>query len=367
LGIKGLTDSVAPSFPRIGKLVKGAEATRDPRGNVIKIGADLSYFRFVSERPEVITAFREAYGEAPTLINAYLPHATVEAAFSCWKERWASGGLVHRCDGETMTIWLGTDAKYHRESRPCDGKCDEVGRLTILIPELVRAGFVGYVVLETHGINDLLSIQASLMAAWETRAGNPLGLRGIQWVIRRVKEKISTPMANGKRARRDKWLVKLEPAADWVQLQLQAAHNATMMLPAPSPVRASGEPAAAERVDPETGEIVEAPSGDEAPPVYEAQPEDPAVAFETAMLALADPLRLSAESWRSQMDEAESLDELADVHKRLNANRAGVRAALPALAAYLAARKAELELEMEEAAGEPPDEDAMASLFAAGK
>jgi hypothetical protein len=211
---------------------------------VVGVGKDQEFFRFTSERPEVIAAFEEAYGVEPALISVYLPYADVERNFACWKEKWTAGGLVHRCDGETMTVWLDSAGKYQRTPRPCDGGCDEVGRLTVIIPELVRAGYVGYVVLETHGINDVLFIQASLMAAWETRAGNPLGLRGIQWALRRVKEKISTPMPNGKRARRDKWLVKLEPAADWVQLQLQAAHNATMMLPAgdatPTPEPAGG-------------------------------------------------------------------------------------------------------------------------------
>ena len=257
--IRGITDSVQPGLPRIGKLRKGGEAPRNAAGQVVKMGADLDHFRFTSERPEVQAAFEDAYGATPALVHIYLPYADIERNFGCWKERWAAGGLVHRCDGETMQIWLGPEGLYHKSPKPCDGDCDEVGRLSVIVPELVQAGYVGYVTLETHGINDLLSIQASLLAAAESRAGNDLGLRGIQWNLRRVKEKISTPMGNGKRVRREKWLVKLEPAADWVQLQLQAAHNATMMLPAPSPAAVSQmQEADVVTVDPETGEIIEA-------------------------------------------------------------------------------------------------------------
>ena len=285
--IKGLTDSVQAAFPRIGKLRKGGEAVRDNNGNVTRMGKDLEYFRFTSERPEAQAAFEEAYGENPALVTAYLPYATAEANFACWKEKWKAGGLVHRCDGETMTIWMGPEGQYHREPKPCDGGCDEVGRLSLIIPELVKAGFVGYVTLETHGINDLLSIQASLLAAFDARGGNPLGLRGILWSLRRVKEKISTPMGNGKRARRDKWLVKLEPAADWVTLQLQSAHNATMMLPPPRPEPAQLTAGDGSMIDHETGEIVGGPSRDDdweppEPPFDESDVPEPMALEEAA-------------------------------------------------------------------------------------
>jgi hypothetical protein len=186
--------------------------------------------------------------------------------------------LVHRCDGQVMTIWLGKEGKYHRNPQPCDGGCQEVGRLALIIPELVRAGYVGYVTLQTTGLNDMLSIQASLLAAWAARAGNPLGLKGIQWNVRRVKEKISTPGENGKRVRREKWMVKVEPAADWVQLQLEQAHAETMALPAPR-----AKPAAT-IIDSETGEIIETADDDyqDEPEEMESEAQPVAPAAETA-------------------------------------------------------------------------------------
>ena len=51
--IKGLTDrkSLKPRLPSLGKLRKGAEKTAN------KPGADLAYFRFTSDNPEVVEAF----------------------------------------------------------------------------------------------------------------------------------------------------------------------------------------------------------------------------------------------------------------------------------------------------------------------
>ena len=232
MAIKGLTDNVAPAFPRLGKLRKGD--TKLDKG----YGKDLTHFRFTSDRPEIEEAFTAAYGERAALLHVYLPYADIERNFSTWKEAWAAGGLQHRCDGETCTIWLGPDGKYHQEPKPCPGKCDEVGRLSVILPELWKAGFVGYVTMETHSVNDLMSIQATLLATLESRGDNPLGLRGIEFVLRRAPEKISVPGfgANaGKRQHVEKWLVKLEPAQDWVLLQLEAARGRPLALAAGDP------------------------------------------------------------------------------------------------------------------------------------
>jgi hypothetical protein len=147
--------------------------------------------------------------------------------------------LVHRCDGELMTVWLEKD-KYVHGSKACTGghekgdyMNDAIGRLDIIVPELIEAGFVGYVTLETHSKHDILNILSVLQATYETRTENPLGLRGILFNLRRVQESITTPgFGNqaGKRSRVNKWLVRLEPVADWVRLQIEMA-NAAQMLP----------------------------------------------------------------------------------------------------------------------------------------
>lgn len=239
--IIGLTNDVAPRFPRIGKLRKGGERPKDGK----RPGADLEYFRFTSELPEVVEAFQEVYGERPTAIRVYLPYKTVEENFSTWKEKWQAGGLVHRCDGQTMTIWRKPDGTYSQEEKPCDGGCKEVGRLEMVIPEMLQAGYVGYVTLETHSLNDLINITAALRATAEARRDNPLGLKGIEFTLRRRKEKISTPGENGSRVRREKWMVVLEPSATWIETQYQLSRQA-------EPLQLIDR-----RVDYETGEITD--------------------------------------------------------------------------------------------------------------
>jgi len=261
--IIGLTDreSITPRFPRLGKLKKGGAK---PEGS---FGKDLEYFRFVAEKPEVQKVFDKAFGAKPASLHVFLPYAAVEDNFSTWKEKWTAGGLNHRCDGVTMTQWLGADGKYHTEPKPCpyhglvqtdaekkkDPPCDEVGRLTVIIPELWQAGHVGYVVLETHSLNDLVNIHSCLQATSEARGDNPLGLRGIEFVVSRDQQEISRPGEDGKRVKVEKWLVKIAPAADWVRLQLQAARQAAMLMPGQSPLALP----ASTVVDGRTGQVVE--------------------------------------------------------------------------------------------------------------
>ena len=218
--IKGLTDrdSITPRFPRIGKLRKGGV-----KASANKPGPELDHWRFTSDRPGAETAFEAAYGGAAASVSVYLPYPTVEENFQTWKEAWKTGGLDHRCDGETCVIWLGPDAKYHRDPQPCPGGCKEIGRLEVIIPEMLQAGHIGTVTMETHSLNDLISVMETLTKTAELRGDNPLGLRGILFNLRRVPEQISVPgfgQNAGKRQRVEKWLVKIEPAVDWVQAQM---------------------------------------------------------------------------------------------------------------------------------------------------
>ena len=240
--IKGLTDNVIPRFPRLGKLRKGGE--KNAQGGY---GPDLDHFRFTSDNPAIVAAFHEAYGNTPASLNVYLPYPTVDENFATWKELWGAGGLVHRCDGKTMQVWRTPQGTFSQEPKPCTGGCDEVGRLTVIVPELWKAGYIGYVTVETHSLHDMMNITAILLAVKKDRdfQGNPRGLEGIEFVLRRRKEKISTPGKEGQRVSRDKWLVSLEPVASWGQMYLAAASGSTLAIAAPV------------NVDPETGEMLD--------------------------------------------------------------------------------------------------------------
>jgi len=239
--IKGLTDRVTPAFPRIGKLRKGAARTEEDIAKK-RPGSDLDFFRFTSDNEDVVTAFEKAYGNEPRELDVYLPYAKLDDDFSTWQEKWSAGGLHHRCDGETCTVWLQPDGTYTQEPKPCPGGCAKVGRLCFIIPHLLRAGHVGDVTLETHSVHDILSIQSSLLSVIEHRGVEDL--RGIGFVLRRTEQSISMPTANGKRVRRKKWLVRLEPAAKWVVAQLE--NSQLLALPNGEQDEADGEDAADE-------------------------------------------------------------------------------------------------------------------------
>jgi hypothetical protein len=195
-------------------------------------GADLpGHFRFTSDEPGVERAFVAAYGDKPTSLNVYLMGNSLAQNWEAWREHWVAGGLVHRCDGETCTIWRDQKGEYHTDPKPCPGECKPVGRLQLFLPELMAAGYVGTVTLETHSLHDIMSLEACLQEAAQRTNGN--GIAGIEFRLYRVKQEISTPAQNGKRARREKWLVKLTPSVRWVQMQLAIAEMRQHRLPEP--------------------------------------------------------------------------------------------------------------------------------------
>ena len=236
--IIGLTDraSLKPRLPRLGKLRKGGEK---PQGG--GFGKDLDHFRFTSDNPKVVEAFTAAYGPEPRIVNCVMFYDTAEENFESWIECWDATGMVYRSDKENYLVWRDGD-HYSRTPKPHVDTKDqfEVGRLTILIPEIIQAGFVGTVTMETHSNNDLRHITGVLYAAEQQHRG----LRGTQCVLRRVQESIGTPgfgKTAGKRTRTDKWLVKLEmPQQLWTVLDA----------PADTPQLEDG-------IDTVTGEIIE--------------------------------------------------------------------------------------------------------------
>jgi len=219
------------SFPRIGTLRKGAPKT-DPK----RPGKDLTYFRFDTQDPEAAADFLAVYGPEPASINVYLPYDAPDANFQAWQEEYQAGGLVHRCDGETMTVHLVLGGRYSTDPAPCPyatGEkvrtkdapgCKPVGRLSVIIPELRR---FAYVTVGTTSINDIMELSANLSAAYALRGT----LQGIPFILTRRPEKISTPTDAGGRARREKWMLHIEPDPAWVRLQLAGMRRRALQLP----------------------------------------------------------------------------------------------------------------------------------------
>lgn len=215
--IRGLTDRPA-SFPQIGVLRKGAP--KPEVGN--KPGADLKHFRFDCDDQDAAKLFAGHYGAEPVAIRVFVPHATTDENFDAWREEWTASSLKHRCDGQVMVRWLQPNGTYSTEPKPCTGGCKQVGRLQVIIPELRRMAFVTVL---TTSIHDILQIHSNLLALESARGD----LRGIPLILKRVPREISTPSgSNGQRARREKWLISIEAAPQWVDLQLQAQERAAL-------------------------------------------------------------------------------------------------------------------------------------------
>lgn len=248
--IKGLTDQQA-SFPRIGELRKGEP--KPTQGN--RPGSDLQYFRFTSNSTEALTAFERAYGDTPNDIDVFFPYATAAENFEAWQEAWVAGGLQHRCDGEFVVLHQ-VNGQYFQPQYgavKCPGGCKQSGSLKVIVPALGR---LAYVKAGTTSKNDIIELHANL-TAYEALRGD---LRGIPFILSRVPRMISTPGKDGKRMRREKWLLHIEAAPEWVQAQLTVMQRAALPSVADAPMLVS-------TIDNDTGEIVD---GDEfADPVTE--------------------------------------------------------------------------------------------------
>jgi len=216
--IKGLTNQ-APQFPMIGELRKGAP--KPEQGNAP--GKDLTYFRFTSDVPEALEAFEAAYDGEPRLINAFLPFRYVDENWEAWQEAWVAGGLKHRCDGEYVVRIQDDDGAY-TDPEPgtvkCPGGCKPSGRLKVIIPELRR---LAYVLVLTTSKWDIHNLDSQLRALYEIKQD----LRGIPLQLRRRPQKKSMPQGK-KRVRREMWLLSIEAAPTYVELQLAAQEAAAL-------------------------------------------------------------------------------------------------------------------------------------------
>ena len=255
MAIIGLTDRGA-QLPRLGILRKGA-----PKPNEKQPGRDLGdHFRFECDDPHAAHDFTQAYGDKPNHIRVMFYYASAAENFETWQEHHSAGALKHRCDGQTCVLSLLPNGTYSHERIPCpsialkqqnpnvDKKhlCRPVGRLKVIIPELQR---MAYVLIPTTSINDILELQANLEAAQALRGD----LRGIPFVLSRRPRKVSTPGSDGQRARREKWLLSIEPEPAWVRLQLASMQHAA--LPGGGELLALPAAGGASYVDPTTGEV----------------------------------------------------------------------------------------------------------------
>lgn len=248
--IKHLQTDRAAAFPCIGKLRKGGAKQTNAKGKEV-MGRDLDHFRFVTDDPDAANAFAVYYGAEPKIIKCFLPYATADENFQAWLEEYRAGGLVKRCDGETCVFHRDAQGRAITVPTPCTKQCGckQVGRLAIIVPQLVR---LAYVTVETHSVYDIIQLTENLHAAQALRGD----LRGIPFILSRREREISTPTDTGGRARRKKWLLFIEPDPEWVSRQLESMRIAA--LPVIGDLPALAAPAPRMLVDRGTGEIIDA-------------------------------------------------------------------------------------------------------------
>lgn len=235
--IKGLTDQPR-AFIELGQLRKGAPKPKNSK----KPGADLTYFRatFNEGEEEATKMFFEAYNDEPRVIEIFLPFDEPELNLEAWNEAYLAGGLVHRCNREEIEYAIDyesgevivKDGKSIEtgEMVKCDGQpvaywtnesgkqqpvyCKPHGRFKVIIPQLRR---LAYMTVLTTSIWDIANLSKELDGyRWENKGR----LRGIPFILKRRPKMISTPSGrDGKRIRRKKWLLDIEPAPSWVEEQ----------------------------------------------------------------------------------------------------------------------------------------------------
>ncbi len=236
MAIIGLTDtgSITAAYPTIGKLRKGAPKPGSAPGR------DLDHFRFTSDNPDVLAAFEAAYPttEKKRQINCLVVGLTPDTALDSWYEHWDASKMTRRCNGQTIEVECGSDGRYishqglSEELRPkCKGcprggvsakeSCKPVGRLSIVVKELLEAGYVGRVTVETHSLHDLRQLAANLQKSHQDFGM----LDRVPFILRRVETEVSMPKSDGSRAKVRKWLLQLEPSAKWVSAQIRLAES----------------------------------------------------------------------------------------------------------------------------------------------
>lgn len=224
MAIKGLSTDIA-ALPCLGKLRKGAPG--EMKNGYKTYGKDLQSFRLDTPDKAITEKFTAEYGDGKRICIMF-PYATKAENWSAWMEEYSAGGFIRRCDTETQHMHRTADGKISKQPIPCkaDGKntckCTRIGRLSVLIYGIQR---MGYFAVETHSINDIANIEQALNA-YQAFFGQ---LSGIPFWLSRVEVEISTPSDKGTsgRARRKKWLIRLEVDPRFFEMWLNRFENKT--------------------------------------------------------------------------------------------------------------------------------------------
>jgi hypothetical protein len=233
MGIEGLTGK-RPRVPVGGVLKKGEE-----KAGPNKFGADLGEaFRFEGKgnpahKRAIEAAFLQYFGTHPTSLQVWFVHPRASDNFEAWREAYGSGNwLKNRCDGRSRChYWNGKHysqdplpCQHDRAAGKCPLECDDIGRLSVWIPELFRHGFYHSITVQTGSLNDIADLDEQL-AYYDSLADD---IRGVTFTLRRKPEEHYRPgfdkQGNRTEARGKavSWFIELAPPVGWLEERLIA-------------------------------------------------------------------------------------------------------------------------------------------------
>lgn len=230
------------AFPEAALIRKGTAKQIGQNGKET-VGKDLNdKFRiqfYPGVDPAIIETFKKAYGETPKRIKAFIPFPHVSEAFSSFNEAHNAGRMVAQAD----------DAHYLVKRNPLNGQYEvrngqpytpfqpgekivytnahnkqielpikPTNRLRLVIPEVVMSGRLVTFTFKSTSIYDRFNLEQQLGAiqalANTLNRGNAAG---IPFWLYRAEREITWNKADGSASRLKKWLVHLEPDAEWVK------------------------------------------------------------------------------------------------------------------------------------------------------
>ena len=219
------------------------------RAGIIRLGVKKKSQRTGREHPVETPHFVlkdapglvEIYGPEPTKLNVWLPFNEVDRNFPAWHQNWVAGGLICRGDSQKIEYAVNPDngevivkkgqalitgtvdgiklvtghpvkcPGLAHDLYPRCQNCRPNALLVVMIRELPRLAYYQIATSSKHNVVNL----TGQMKWFRENAGR---LQGIPFVLERRLDNISTPSGkNGKRVRRDKYLLHLEADPEYVE------------------------------------------------------------------------------------------------------------------------------------------------------
>lgn len=221
------------------------------RAGIIRLGIKKKSERtgkmYPAETPHFVlkdaSGLADIYGLAPKRLNVYLPFNEVDRNLIAWHQNWVAGGLICRGDGERIEyavdaktgevivkkgqaagtgtfdgikMTVGHPVKCPGLSHDLYPRCRDCRPNALLIVLIREVSRLAYYQIATSSIHNIVNLTGQMRWVKE----NIGRLQGVPFILERRPDSISTPGNNGKRVRREKYLLHLEPDPEWVKAMM---------------------------------------------------------------------------------------------------------------------------------------------------